>query len=149
MPFTIAAGSEGSASLVITLRNRQTQTAMYVRNVPLRLLGNTTAPVTLWIALYTAGDPRNQSFPEDGGAPPRPETPQLQVSMRRVRSAQPADDLGGGSGSRGVAGQGYLLQGVPHAARPSVGPAGGLGVNIRGLMSPPATCAKDPLAKTE
>jgi len=67
--------------LVITLKNGQTQTVMYVRNIPLNVLNARSQEVDFWVAMYAPGDPRNLTF--DEAAAPRAEAPQLHLSFKR------------------------------------------------------------------
>eukprot|EP00929_Paragymnodinium_shiwhaense_P118342 TRINITY_DN90272_c0_g1_i1.p1 TRINITY_DN90272_c0_g1~~TRINITY_DN90272_c0_g1_i1.p1 ORF type:complete len:1981 (+),score=613.44 TRINITY_DN90272_c0_g1_i1:152-5944(+) len=83
VPFTI--GAEEPEALIVTLRNGQTQTAMYIRNVPLSLVRSLPAdsrePVTVWLTVYTPSDPKGASLGMD--EPPKGDVPQIEVSLKR------------------------------------------------------------------
>ncbi|CAK0811661.1 unnamed protein product, partial [Prorocentrum cordatum] len=67
------------ASLLLTVKNGQTQTSMFVRSVPLDFaLGSPTAQ-GVWLAVYEPGDARNLTFDL---APPRTDVPQVHLSIR-------------------------------------------------------------------
>jgi len=91
VPFRTAGGA-APACLVITLRNGQTQTVMYVRDVPLsRLALASPGGAVLWVAVYSPGDPRNLAFDESA---PQPEVPQVHLCVRRVNAQSGGAEIG-------------------------------------------------------
>lgn len=81
LKFRIPADPE--EPLILTLRNGQTQTVMYIRNVPfVAVLGRIGPTATFWLGVFPPGDPRNASF--DESVPPRPDAPQIHLQLRRV-----------------------------------------------------------------
>eukprot|EP00927_Polykrikos_kofoidii_P029966 TRINITY_DN25841_c0_g1_i1.p1 TRINITY_DN25841_c0_g1~~TRINITY_DN25841_c0_g1_i1.p1 ORF type:complete len:1924 (-),score=383.78 TRINITY_DN25841_c0_g1_i1:85-5856(-) len=87
VPFVVPGGMAGAASksLVITLRNGHTQTAMYVRHIPLSVVCGSDDAINMWVAVHASSDPLSQST-DDIGVQPRPDVPQILLSMRRVGS---------------------------------------------------------------
>eukprot|EP00928_Gymnodinium_smaydae_P001982 TRINITY_DN10705_c1_g1_i2.p1 TRINITY_DN10705_c1_g1~~TRINITY_DN10705_c1_g1_i2.p1 ORF type:complete len:1840 (-),score=512.63 TRINITY_DN10705_c1_g1_i2:85-5604(-) len=65
--------------LVMSVRNSQTETVMYVRNVPISTVLQSARPFEHWIAVYPPGDPQNLHF--DSSQPPKDGCPQLLVSI--------------------------------------------------------------------
>lgn len=78
--------------LVISVQNSQTQTIMYVRNIPIAVVLESAAPFERWISVYTPGDPQNFHF--DLVAVPREGSPQvlvaITVSEETLASREPA-----------------------------------------------------------
>eukprot|EP00929_Paragymnodinium_shiwhaense_P097726 TRINITY_DN59342_c0_g1_i1.p1 TRINITY_DN59342_c0_g1~~TRINITY_DN59342_c0_g1_i1.p1 ORF type:complete len:1827 (+),score=630.77 TRINITY_DN59342_c0_g1_i1:155-5635(+) len=66
--------------LVLTLKNSQTETVMYVRNIPISAVLSHNGPFEQWVAVYPPGDPQNLHF--DIGSMPKKDCPQVLVSIR-------------------------------------------------------------------
>mmetsp|Transcript_49120 Transcript_49120/g.116972 ORF Transcript_49120/g.116972 Transcript_49120/m.116972 type:complete len:1086 (+) Transcript_49120:122-3379(+) len=78
-PAKLEAGSADD-ELVITVKNRQTETIMYIRNVPVAAaLSPGGAAIEQWIALYSPGDPQNNTF--DPAVPPKEGCPQVLLRL--------------------------------------------------------------------
>eukprot|EP00445_Apocalathium_hangoei_P017873 CAMPEP_0203895634 /NCGR_PEP_ID=MMETSP0359-20131031/38475_1 /ASSEMBLY_ACC=CAM_ASM_000338 /TAXON_ID=268821 /ORGANISM="Scrippsiella Hangoei, Strain SHTV-5" /LENGTH=145 /DNA_ID=CAMNT_0050818149 /DNA_START=60 /DNA_END=493 /DNA_ORIENTATION=- len=84
-PVPFSAGSPHE-TVAITLRNGQTQTVMFVRNIPLNVLTGQDQVVTLWVAVYPPGDPRDLHFDP---APPRHDVAQVQMCLHRIGTFAP------------------------------------------------------------
>eukprot|EP00930_Biecheleria_cincta_P038654 TRINITY_DN26554_c0_g1_i4.p1 TRINITY_DN26554_c0_g1~~TRINITY_DN26554_c0_g1_i4.p1 ORF type:complete len:1627 (+),score=511.56 TRINITY_DN26554_c0_g1_i4:102-4982(+) len=76
-----AAFRSGSAEipLVLTIKNRQTNTVMYVRNVPMSNVLERGGLNEQWIAVYPPGDPQNLHF--DSSVDPGRGCPQVCLSI--------------------------------------------------------------------
>lgn len=71
----------GSAEipLVLTIKNRQTNTVMYVRNVPMSSVLESSGLREQWIAVYPPGDPQNLHF--DASVVPSQACAQVRLSI--------------------------------------------------------------------
>lgn len=102
------------ATLVIRVTNCQTQTTMYARTVPLKQVAGDSGGISLWLAVYSPGDPRDLSF--DASDVPRHDAPQ--INLRVVSIAAPDGGTGGGcGGSRPSVSDGGDFERLAHEAR--------------------------------
>jgi len=65
--------------LVLTFKNSQTDTVMYVRNIPISTVLERSGLFEQWIAVYPPGDPQNLHF--DAAATPKEGCPQVCISV--------------------------------------------------------------------
>mmetsp|Transcript_91635 Transcript_91635/g.245492 ORF Transcript_91635/g.245492 Transcript_91635/m.245492 type:complete len:1623 (-) Transcript_91635:319-5187(-) len=73
----LSVASDAKEPLIVTMKNRQTQTVMYVRNVPRAVIPK-GEPYEAWINVFPPGDPQNMTFGEE---PVQQDQPRIQVRV--------------------------------------------------------------------